>query len=1051
MHLCFQKMKKNNTIYKKYFDFTCVLLVSIFVFYQEISAQSLLSGHVKHAETEQPLKGVTIISEKSGAQTTTDSQGNFSILAFPANSILQIRSVGFETQIVAVTYPTSHLEILLKEENQYLNEVIITGYTSQQRKSISGSIATVQFDEQSQNQADLDAIKLLQGKAPGVQISSTSGSPGGGISFLIRGNSSIGGSVEPLYVVDGIFISTQIPVSGGGGNLLSNPIADINPSDIETITILKDANATAIYGSQGSNGVVLITTKRGKRNSPTRINLHAKEGVSQNSNEWKIASGPQSGQLLLESWKNTAEDNGESLATYLNRERPTNWNQIFPFTLANGSPDFSQDNIENLPTYNRVETLFKEASAHDYQLSFAGGNAQSNHYIGIGYSEQESIVKPNDFNRFSGRINYDNQVREKLKVGVSFNLVRTGRTNVRNSDNDPTGIIGSAIFPRSFLPIYDENGDYLNHATFNNHLRLIDHLDNDYVTWRNTVNFNGEYAILPSLKFKSSWSFDLTNNTARNFSDFAISNTGSASASNQIAQVYSAEQLLNYAESFNGQHDLHVLLGNTILINQNQGLNASGNNFIFDVLREVSSGANTSGGSFRSENRLVSFFGKASYTYNSKYALELSFRADGSSRFGQNVRWGYFPAIGATWNVHKESFLNDSDNLSLLQIRSSYGITGNQNGIGNYDALAIWNTQAQSYLDLPSLSPGRLGNPNLTWETTTQSNLGLDLGLFNNALTFHVDAYYKYTKDGLQAVNVPSRSGYSTALLNYSEISNRGLEFQLIATPFKNDSWNWSSSFNLSANRNRIEKIPQEQTLGATNRGTSILREGYPVNSFFLYKQLYVDPLTGNAVYDDLDKNGVINYADRQIVGSTEPDFQGGFTQYITYKNFDLNVFFHFTKGNNILNLQQYFMVHGGTQNGIGFDARQLDRWQNPGDVTDIPRLTRYNKNPELNNSPANNYLGQVASLSSRYLDDGSFVRLKNLAFGYTFPAQFTDKIGVNRLKATISATNLWILTAYKGVDPEVSAQSANQNTAGYDWATIPQPKTIEAILNITF
>lgn len=1028
-----------------------LILVLALCFTSEVYSQSALQGVVKNSNSGLPIAGVSIENSNTKDAYVSDSQGNFTIQNPTFPIILTFQSIGYKSETKTFHQANSNIEVSLEEENQYLNEVVITGYTTQQRKNISGSIATVQFNEQSQNQADVDALKLLQGKAPGVQISSTSGSPGGGISFLIRGNSSIGGSVEPLYVIDGVFISTHLPVSGGGGNLLSNPIADLNPSDIESISILKDANATAIYGSQGSNGVVVITTKRGRRNSPSRINFHLKEGVSQATNEWAIASGTESGQLLLESWENTAKDNGESLSSYLNRERPTHWNIVFPFSLPNGSPDFTQNNIQNLPTYDRVESLFRSAVSQDYQVSVNGGNEKSNHYIGIGYSNQESIVKPNNFSRFSGRVNYDNQIREKLKVGVSFNLVRTGRENVRNSDNDPTGIIGSAIFPRSFLPIYDENGDYLNHATFNNHLRLIEHLDNSYVTWRNTVNLNGEYTILPSLKFRSSWSYDLSNHNSRSFSDFALSNTGSATASNQINQVFSGEQLLQFVESFNVKHDVDVLLGNTLLINQNQGLNSFGSQYIFDVLREVSSAANTGGGSFRSESRLVSFFGKAGYTYDSKYALEFSFRADGSSRFGKNVQWGYFPALGATWNAHRESFLQNSKQISLLQLRASYGITGNQNGIGNYDALAIWNSNAQAYLDDPSLTPGRLGNPNLTWETTSQSNVGLDLGLFQNRLTFHLDAYYKYTKDGLQAVNVPSRSGYSTAILNYSEISNKGLEFQILATPVQNENWSWTTSFNISANRNKIEKIPQEQTLGATNRGTSILRQGYPVNSFFLYKQLYVDPQTGNAVYDDVDNNGIINYADRQIVGSAEPDFQGGFTQYVTYKNFDLNVFFHFTKGNEVLNMQQYFMVHGGTQNGIGFDKRQLNRWQKPGDITDIPRLTRFNRNPELNNAPANNYLGQVASLSSRYLDDGSFLRLRNVAIGYTLPTQFTRRIGVEKLKATISATNLWTLTSYKGVDPEVSAQSSNQNTAGYDWATIPQPRTIEAIINITF
>lgn len=238
--------------------------------------------------------------------------------------------------------------------------------------------------------------------------------------------------------------------------------------------------------------------------------------------------------------------------------------------------------------------------------------------------------------------------------------------------------------------------------------------------------------------------------------------------------------------------------------------------------------------------------------------------------------------------------------------------------------------------------------------------------------------------------------------------------------------------------------------MGATNRGTSILREGYPVNSFFLYKQLYVDPQTGNAVYDDVDGDGIITYADRQIVGNAQPDFVGGITNTASYKGFDLNVFFYFTKGNDVLNMHNFFLVHGGIQNGIGFDPRQLERWQKPGDVTDIPKPTRYTANPEQNNAPANNYSGQVASLSTRYLEDASFLRLRNVALSYSVPSEFAAKLGVNRIKATISGTNLWTLTSYKGLDPEVSAQSSNQNTAGYDWATVPQPRTFEFILNLT-
>lgn len=1012
--------------------------------------QYVLKGTVTDSNTNESIEGATIYISGTKKPISTGKNGEFSIQTADLPSKLNFSFIGYKTQEIQVTGQQSPIHVKLEKDNNFLDEIVITGYTVQQRKSISGSITSVAFNENNTNQADQDPIKLLQGKVSGVQITATSGSPGGGVSFVIRGNNSIGGSVEPLYVVDGIFLSTNLPVTGGGGNLLSNPLADINPSDIESINILKDANATAIYGSQGSNGVVVITTKRGTRNSGSRINASLKQGWSEAANKFNLTTGPETGQLLYESWTNTAADNGETLATYLDRERPTNWNLVFPFRLADGSPDFSKNNIDNLPTYDRISDLFQVASTKDYQLSFSGGQEKSNHYIGIGYANQESIVKPNTFQRFSARVNYDHSVTDKLKLGTSYNITRTDRNNVRNNDNDPGGIINSAIFPRSFLPVYDENGDYLNHATFNNHLRLIEHLDNNYATWRNTVNLYGEYNIIQGLKFRSSWSFDYTNNLSRSFSDFALSNEGAASAISNLNQIYTAEQLLTYIKSFTGRHDINVLLGNTINIHQSQGVGATGNNYIFDTLREVSSAANTFGNSFRAENRLASFFGKAGYSFEDRYSVEFSLRADGSSRFGHNVRWGYFPAGGITWNAGEELFIKQLNTFNALKFRGSYGYSGNQNGIGDYDALAIWTTNAQGYLDQPALYPGRLANPYLTWETTRQTNIGLDASILNNRLDFTLDVYHKYTTNGLQSVTLPSRSGYSSAIRNYSEISNRGIEFSLNYNTLNKGKFQWNTSLNISANRNKIEKIPQEQTMGATNRGTSILREGYAVNSFFLYKQLYVDPNTGNAVYEDVDNNGLITYADRQIVGSTEPNFSGGLTNYLSYKNFDLNVFFYFTQGNNILNMQSFFLVHGGTQNGIGFDARQLDRWQQPGDITDIPKLSRNTLNPEQNNVAANNYTGQVANLSSRYLEDGSFLRLRNLAINYTLPENITGRLGVSRVKATLSATNLWTWTNYKGLDPEVSAQSTNQNTAGYDWATVPQPRTIEFALGLT-
>jgi TonB-linked SusC/RagA family outer membrane protein len=1029
------------------------LLIAIFfpafIYAQDKNAVKI-EGKIIDSRTKEPVVGATVSLVKHKEGITTDSEGAFSLTVQSVPATISVVHLGYRSQEIDVYEVSEPVIIELSEDQSILEEIVITGYTTQQRRAVIGAITTVPFSEVNTNQADQNFATLLQGKAPGVQITATSGSPGGGVTLVIRGNNSIGGSVSPLYVVDGVFINTGIPVSSGGGNLLSSPLADINPSDIENITILKDANATAIYGSQGSNGVIVITTKRGKRNETSRINFSVTHGWSDAPKKFQATTGPETGQLLYEAWKNTADENGETIEEYLTREKPTNWNIVYPFT-AEGSPDFSRDNIANLPTYDRISDLFQVANVSDYQLSVTGGNATSNHYIAVGYADQESVVRPNTFQRFSGRINYDNNITSRLKVGTSYNLVRTGRSKVRNNDNDPGGIINSAIFPRSFLPVFDENGDYLSHATFNNHLKLIEHLDNDYVTWRNTVNLYGEYAFLPELKFRSSWSFDFTSNNSRSFSDFALSNSGSASASSSLNQIYTAEQLLTYVKSFSQKHDVNILLGNTVNIRQSQDVSASGSEYVFDVLREVSSAANTSGRSSRSESRLVSFFGKAGYTYNNKYTFEFNLRADGSSRFGKNVRWGYFPAGGFTWNAGQEKFISDLSVFDALKFRASYGYSGNQNGIGNYDALATWSSSAQSYLDQPSLSPGRLANPDLTWETSRQTDIGIEFAVLKNRLNVNFDIYRKYTTNGIQSVTVPSRSGYTSATRNYSEISNKGVELSLQSVNLQSKDFKWITEFNISANRNRIEKIPQEQTMGATNRGTSILREGYPVNSFFLYKQLYVDPQTGNAVYDDVDNSGTVTYADRQIVGNTEPNFVGGITNIVTWKGLELDVFFYFTQGNDMLNMKDFFLVHGGTQNGIGFDRRQLDRWQKPGDVTDIPKPTKYSRNPDQNNSPANNYTGQVANLSSRYLEDGSFLRLKNIALSYTLPKSFTSLVHFNRIKATLSATNLWILTKYKGLDPEVSAQSENQNTAGYDWATIPQPRTIELKFNFTF
>jgi TonB-linked SusC/RagA family outer membrane protein len=1009
-------------------------------------------GRVLDEANGKPLAGVSVTVKGTTTGIHSDANGEFSIRAAELPVTLAFSFVGYASQEVLVFDASEPIEVAIGENSNYLEEVVVTGYTTQQRKAISAAISSISFDESITGQADNNFAQLLQGKATGVQIVSTSGLPGGGISFLVRGNNSINASVDPLYVLDGVFLSHTNPVPASGVNLQSNPLADINPNDIESISVLKDANATAIYGSQGANGVVVITTKRGKLNTQSRISATISHGWANAANRFETTTGPETGTLLNEIWTNTARDNGQDLSAYLTANKPNHWNLIYPYTTSEGSPDFTRNAIAELPTYDRISDLFQTAQSSEYQVSVQGGNASSSHYIGVGYADEASIVKPASFQRFSGRVNYDHNVTPKLRLGSSVNLSRTQRTNVYGNDNNPGGVINSAIFPHSFLPELDENGEYLSHATFNNHLKLIEHVDNRYATWRNITNLYGEYAFLPELKLRSSWSFDYVNNTSKSFSDFELSTQGgNAAAGSDLHLVYTAEQLLTYNRSFGAdrQHDVNVLLGNTVNVRKSESLSATGSSYLFDQLKEVSAAANTDGRSSSTESRLLSFFGKATYGYAGKYTVDVSLRADGSSRFGKNVRWGYFPSVGATWSIGQEPFIRNLKLFDALRLRGSFGYSGNQNGISDFVALGTWSA-SYGYLDQGSLAADRLANPDLTWELSRQADIGVDFGALSNRLSVAIDVYHKYTYNMLLAVTVPSRSGYSSYTQNYGALSNKGLELSLESLNFKAKDFTWRTSFNISANRNRIEKIPQEQSLGGSGRGTSILREGASVNSFFLYKQLYVDPQTGNAVYDDPDGDNRITYADRQIVGSALPSCTGGLTNVLSYKNFELNVFFYFSQGNDILSMHDFFLVHGGTMAGIGFTPRQLERWQKPGDVTDIPRLTISKNNPDQNNGAANNYTGNVSNLSSRYVEDGSYLRLKNLALSYALPKAITSQLRVERVRATLSATNLWTLTKYKGLDPEVSAQSADQNTAGYDWATIPQPRTFQVIFNIT-
>jgi TonB-linked SusC/RagA family outer membrane protein len=1023
----------NNILRKLYKLFFLLALFLLQSGYLSAQQDKTITGTIIDSRTKEPIVGAVVAERGTTYGVATNEKGAFSlkIKKFPAKLIVSF--IGYESQRINA-FGGEPVQIALAANAKRLDEVVITGYSTQERKAISGSIVTLNAAEALKNIPSSSFNQLLQGKTTGVQVLSNSGVPGGGITFQVRGSNSINASTKPLYIVDGVFVSSSDPIQTGLGNqAASNPLADINPSDIENLVILKDANATAIYGSLGANGVIIITTKRGKLNSKAQIDLNVTHGWSTAINKFKVTTGPETATLVDEAVLNTAIDKGLAPSSV-----------VLPFPTPS-----------TLPTYDRISDLFRTAATSNYELSAQGGTAKSTYYIGFGYLNQESIVKPSGFERYTGRVNYDNYLTDKLKIGTSLNFTHTYR-NVSSNDNNPQGVINSALFVRSYLPVYNADGSYARYGSFDNHIALINNLDNNAYGWRTIGNVYAEYAILPELKFRSTWSIDnnnvFENNYANTLISAGVSTNGSATSYDTKNITYTSEQVLTYIKSFgeNKRHSVNALIGNTLNTVQEQLTSATGTGFATNDLKDISVAATRSGSSSYAQSDLVSFFGKASYTYDNKYTIDGSIRADGSSKFGKNNRWGYFPSTGVTWHASQEDFIKKLGIFDDLKLRASAGYSGNQNGIGAYSALGLWSA-GYNYLETAGTAPSQLANPNLTWETTRQIDFGTEFSILNNRVNIDFDYYDKYTYNLLLNVPVPYRSGFSSYLQNYGAVSNKGLEFSIQTINIKNSNFSWTTDFNISFNTNRIEKLASDISLGASGRNISILRQGYSINSFQLYKQLYVDPKTGNAVYEDVNKDGKITSADRQIVGNALPKYTGGLTNELKYKNFSLNIFVYFQQGNKIMNMNDFFMVHGGTQNNIGFLPLQLNRWQKVGDITDIPRMTTYSGDPTVNGGSANNYGGNVANLSTRYLKDGSFIRVKNISLGYTIPASITAKLHITKLRANISVSNLFTFTKYDGLDPEVSSQGGNQNTAGYDWATVPQPRTFQFGLNASF
>lgn len=998
----------------------------------EKPAGIFLQGNVRN-KTGEPLIGSTIQVQGTSIGSTTDLDGNFTITDIPSRTkiTLLIKYIGYKPLIRELKNTSSDpLQIILEEDALGLDEIVVTGYTQTKKNARTSAITEVKSEDLKDVSGSSFGEKL-QGQASGLLVSSTNGVPGSAMLVRLRGTTSINAGNEPLYIVDGVFVNNKTLQGIRSGGQTTNPLADLNPADIESVEVLKDANATAIYGARGANGVIIITTKRGASGNKTTVQFNSEFGFSHYDKLWDLTTGPEHALILNEAHINDGK-------SYESRPyRPVS-------EVINGVP--GQGTPEEQGTYDRLGLLFRTGLQQTYNLSLSGGNEQTRFYVSGEYTDQESIIKLQDFQRYGFRLNLDHDLSKQLKFGFSTSYAETLREICRTGDTG--GILNTGLHTPTLTPILNTDGTYNSAERFNNPYLLLENSNHHANGSHLIANTFLKWQLLNNLSFKTSWSID--NTTYHEFVYYNAkmnegkSTNGSATDVNTTNKLWIAEQLINYYTSIGEKNFISLFLGNTLQRNVVERASITGTNFPGIEFTTISSAAVTTGStSGKIPSGIISYFGGANYSYADKYSADFNFRADASSRFGKSNKWGYFPSGGVSWRIGQETFIKDNlPAVSELKVKASIGWTGNQE-IADFASLGLW-TGGSNYLDLPGISPYQLANSDLKWETTRQWNIGLESAFINNRLNIQLNYYNKYTTDLLLSVPVPAKTGFASTFDNLGEMSNKGFELEINSQNIRKTDFEWSTSINLSHNANKIEKLPVSFT--QYNRDWVRLEEGYPMYSFWLYKQLYVDPQTGNAVYDDSrTKDGKITTDDRQIVGDAWPDFTGGLRNTFRYKNFDLSILFYFSVGNDVFNMNRYFQEHAGSR-GVSWSLQKsmMDRWTKPGDITDIPRVTTlanadgsYNHNFE----------------SSRFLEDGSFIRLRNVSLGYTLPRFMVAKAGLQRVKLYANATNLLTFTGYSGADPEVNAAAdfSNATVQGLDFSTPPHPRTFVIGINITY
>lgn len=1026
---------------------------SLLLFSMLVAGQNLtITGTVTSGEDQQPLIGANIVVLGTPDGTVTDVNGHYTLSA-AADATLQFSYTGFIAQDINVNGRTI-IDITLAADNQLLEDVVVVGYKKEIKSNISSAISTVKAENI--NQLPLSGLdQALQGQAAGVQVTQTTGAPGDDIAVRIRGAGTLG-SNNPLYIIDGV------PTTGN--------INMFSISDIESIEILKDAASASIYGSRSANGVIVITTKKGKKGAPT-FNFDSYYGIQEANRLPELLNTED--YLLI---RNEAINNANSLRDPIR--------QLDTYDLAI---------LDTLGNVNWLDQVFNPAPTQRYSLSASGGGDHGSFYLLGEYSSQEGVFKKQKYDKYLLRFNGDIGTK-RFRVGNNISFSYTDR-DVINSSGDGGGPgnelsgIRYALIAAPVFPIYDQNGNYINTSASlgdptlygdgnANPLAFIDATDWTVQRYRFFGNVFAEYKILDNLTFRTNLGADILFQDETIFKErlsAAIYDPTSLNRGNVTDRTMIWNNTLDYTTSIgaSNDHNISLLLGMEAIDNRTDYLGASASNFFLtdpafqfidvSVTQELGD-INASG--VATEWGLLSYFAQAGYNYKSKYVINGSVRRDGSSRFGKANRYAIFPAVSVAWNISNEPFFENLNLISSLKLRASWGQQGNQE-IGNYPYSSLVETGILEYPFGGVISTGteivETGNENIKWETTTQTDFGIDMSLWEDRLSIIADYYIKRTDDILVRVPLPQSAGaFNPPYVNAGVVENKGLEFAVSYRQTTND-WHYEIGANIATIDNKVISLAGTEPLlggfGLSDGPITRTEPGYPLGSFYLYKMEGIfqsqeeidasafqadDTRPGDVKFADLNGDNVINDDDRAHIGNPFPDFTLGLSLSVRYKNFDLSTLVQGVFGNDVYFLYGNFAYETQLR-GFNSYAKILDRWTPTNTNTDIPKVSVDDRN---NNR----------RISTRFLEDGSYVRVRNLTLGYTFNDMLkTDKI--KDLRIYVSAQNLFTFTKYSGLDPEIQANTndtqgynvSSDLAVGIDWGTVPAPRTVLVGMNLKF